>query len=183
MKLNSLNIYNNLFNIGKAMTFSFLSNSLNILFKSLFITFSIEISNGIVTVLGINTHPEFLNYSKKFIFVYFLYNTSLINKKYMFIETKYLFLISFGFESFIFLIIYKKYKKAKINLMNELIMDVLYCNEYINSINTKLKMIIWQGRIYCLYYISIIFLSIITNIFEFIDIEKEIYNISIIINI
>ena len=44
-------------------------------------------------------------------------------------------------------------------------------------------MIIWQGRIYCLYYISIIFLSIITNIFEFIDIEKEIYNISIIINI
>ena len=91
MKLNSLKIYNDLINIGKAMTFSFLSNSLNILFKSLFITFSIEISNGIVTVLGINTHPEFLSFSKKFIFVYFLYNTSLINKKYMFIETKYLF--------------------------------------------------------------------------------------------
>ena len=175
MKLNSLQIYNDLFNIGKAITISFLSNSLNILYKSLFVTFSVEISNGIDTVLGINTHPEFLNFTTKFIFVYFLYNTSLINNKYMFIENKYLIFISLGFESFIFFIIYKKYKKAKNNLMHELRMVILYCNEYINSINIKLKMILWQGRMYFLYYIGIVFLNIITNILEIKDIDKEIY--------
>ena len=175
MKLNSLRIYNDLFNIGKTAVITFLAKSLNNLFKSLFITFSINISKGIDAVIGINTRPEFFNFTKKFVFVYFMYNTNLINQKYMFIDDKYFLFFSLIVESFVFYLIYKNYQKAKIYLMQELRLVILYCNEYFSSVNIKLNMTIWQSRLYFLYYFGILVLNICSYLSNIIDIEKEIY--------
>ena len=175
MKLNFLKFYTDLFNLGKSNIITFVINCSDILFKSLFVTFSILASNGIDATLNISTREDLLNFTKKFVFIYFLFTTTIINQKYKIILPKYYFYISLGTETLVLYLIYARYKKAKVKIMNELQLAILYCYEYINSIQIKMKMILWHFRIYFLYYVIFISMNIYSNIYNILVIEKEIY--------
>ncbi len=175
MKLNFLKFYTDLFNFGKSNIITFVINSSDILFKSLFVTFSIFASNGIDATLNITTREDLFNFTKKFVFIYFVFSTTIINQRYTIILPKYFIYISIGTETFVFYLIYTRYKKAKVKIMSELQLALLYCNEYINSIQIKMKMILWHCRIYFLYYIIFISMNIYSNIYTILEIEKEIY--------
>ena len=175
MKLNFMQFYNDLFNIGKSNIITFVINSSDILFKSLFVTYSVLASKGIDATLNISTREDFLIFTKKFVFVYFIFSTTIINQRYKIILPKYFIYISLGTETLVCYMIYNRYKKAKIKIMSELQLAILYCNEYINSINIKMKMILWHCRCYFLYYVIFISLSVYSNIYTILEIEKEIY--------
>jgi len=175
MKLNFLTKHNDLYSIGKSPVITFVINSLDILFKSLLITFSILASNGIDAILRISSREDFFKFTKKFVSIYFIFSTAIINQKYNRILPKFYIFISLGVETFVFYLINKNYKKSKEKVLKELELAILYCNEYINSIQIKKNMIIWHLRIYFFYYISFILINCYLYITINLDIEKEIY--------
>ena len=89
MKLNFLMKHNDLYSIAKSPAITFVINSLDILFKSLIITFSILASNGIDTILRISSREDFFKFTKKFVSIYFIFSTAIINQKYNIILPKF----------------------------------------------------------------------------------------------
>ena len=79
------------------------------------------------------------------------------------------------FESLIFHFIYKYKKIAQTEYMKKLNLAFLYCNEYVPSLQLKLKMIIWHWRIYFLYFTLVVFLDFYIYLGNIIEEEKGIY--------
>ena len=175
MKLHFLQIHNDLFNIGKSSIITFIINSLNILFKSLSITFGIFVSKGIDVALNISSREDLFNFTKRFIIAYFFFSTTILNNKFLSFFPKFYFFFNLTIETFAIFLINHEYKSTKILLMRELNLAILYFNEYINSIEIKTKMILWHWRIHLLYYILFIAIIVCLNIYKHFEIEKEIY--------
>ena len=175
MKLKFLPIYNDLFNIGSTSLINFIISSLDIFFKSLFITYALLASKGIDEIIKISNQLEFTVFMRKFIFIYIILSSSLINNRLMFIVSKYFVLFSLIFESFIFHFIYKYKRISQTEYIKKLNLAFLYCNEYVPSLKLKLKMIIWHWRIYLLYFTLLIFLDFYIILYNIIEEEKGIY--------
>ena len=175
MKLKFLPIYNDLFNIGSTSLINFIISSLDIFFKSLFLTYTLLASKGIDEIIRISNQLEFTIFMRKFIFIYIILSSSLINNRIMFIVSKFFVFFSLIFESFIFHFIYKYKKIAQTEYIKKLNLAFLYCNEYIPSLKLKLKMIIWHWRIYFLYFILVVFLDFYIYLCDIIEEEKGIY--------
>ena len=175
VKLKILSTNYDLYNIRSTGIITFLDSSLDIFFKSLFITFSIIISKGIDNTLRISNHIEFLLFIRKFIFVYFILSTSLVNSKYITMFPKFSILCSMVVETFIFGLIYRNKRKTQIDIIKQLNLATLYFSQYISSVKIKYKMFIWHWRVYCFYYIIIFFLSLYDLKFNLIEAEKKIY--------
>ena len=175
MKLKFLPIYNDLFNIGSTSLINFIISSLDIFFKSLFLTYTLLASKGIDEIIRISSQLEFTIFMRKFIFIYIILSSSLINNRIMFIVSKFFVFFSLIFESFIFHFIYKYKKIAQTEYIKKLNLAFLYCNEYIPSLKLKLKMIIWHWRIYFLYFILVVFLDFYIYLCDIIEEEKGIY--------
>jgi len=175
MKLKFLPIYNDLFNIGSTSLINFIISSLDIFFKSLFITYTLLASKGIDEILRISNQFEFTIFMRKFIFIYMILSSSLINNRLMFIVSKFFVFFSLIFESFVFHFIYKYKKIAQTEYIKKLNLAFLYCGEYVPSLKLKLKMIIWHWRIYFLYFILMVFLDFYIYLCNIIEEEKGIY--------
>lgn len=175
MKLKFLPIYNDLFNIGSTSLINFIISSLDIFFKSLFLTYTLLASKGIDEIIRISNQLEFTIFMRKFIFIYIILSSSFINNRIMFIVSKFFVFFSLIFESFIFHFIYKYKKIAQTEYIKKLNLAFLYCNEYIPSLKLKLKMIIWHWRIYFLYFILVVFLDFYIYLCDIIEEEKGIY--------
>lgn len=175
MKLKFLPIYNDLFNIGSTSLINFIISSLDIFFKSLFLTFTLLASKGIDEIIRISNQIEFTIFMRKFIFIYIILSSSLINNRIMFIVSKFFVFFSLIFESLIFHFIYKYKKIAQTEYMKKLNLAFLYCNEYVPSLQLKLKMIIWHWRIYFLYFTLVVFLDFYIYLGNIIEEEKGIY--------
>jgi len=175
MKLKFLPIYNDLFNIGSTSLINFIISSLDIFFKSLFLTYTLLASKGIDEIIRISNQLEFTIFMRKFIFIYIILSSSLINNRIMFIVSQFFVFFSLIFESFIFHFIYKYKKIAQTEYIKKLNLAFLYCNEYIPSLKLKLKMIIWHWRIYFLYFILVVFLDFYIYLCDIIEEEKGIY--------
>ena len=175
MKLKFLPIYNDLFNIGSTSFINFIISSLDIFFKSLFLTYTLLASKGIDEIIRISNQLEFTIFMRKFIFIYIILSSSLINNRIMFIVSKFFVFFSLIFESFIFHFIYKYKKIAQTEYIKKLNLAFLYCNEYVPSLKLKLKMIIWHWRIYFLYFTLVVFLDLYIYLCDIIEEEKGIY--------
>ena len=175
MKLKFLPIYNDLFNIGSTSLINFIISSLDIFFKSLFLTFTLLASKGIDEIIRISNQIEFTIFMRKFIFIYIILSSSLINNRIMFIVSKFFVFFSLIFESLIFHFICKYKKIAQTEYMKKLNLAFLYCNEYVPSLQLKLKMIIWHWRIYFLYFTLVVFLDFYIYLGNIIEEEKGIY--------
>ena len=175
MKLKFLNIYNDLFNIGTTSIITFLISTLDIFFKSLFILFSILVSNGIDATLRISNRFQFFMFMRNFILIYIILSSTLVNNKFIKFFPKFLMFCSFSIESGIIYLIYKNKKKSQEDYIKKLNLANLYCIEYIPSIKIKLKMIIWHWRVYFLYFFIILFLNIYNNLYFILETEKAIY--------
>ena len=175
MKLKFLPIYNDLFNIGSTSLINFIISSLDIFFKSLYLTYTLLASKGIDEIIRISNQFEFTIFMRKFIFIYIILSSSLINNRIMFIVSKFFVFFSLIFESIIFHFIYKYKKIAQTEYIKKLNLAFLYCNEYVPSLKLKLKMIIWHWRIYFLYFTLVIFLDFYIYLFNIIEEEKGIY--------
>lgn len=174
-KLKFLQSYNDLFNIGTTSILSFLISSLNMFFKSLFVLFSIFASHGIDATLRISSRFEFLIFMRKFILIYIILSSILVNNEYFNFFPKFLTICSFIVETIIIYLIYKNKKKSQTDYIKKLNLATLYFSEYITSIKIKLNMITWHWRVHFSFYIIIIFLNIYTNIYDLIQTEKGIY--------
>lgn len=175
IKLKFLSIYNDLFNIGTTNMITFLISSLDIFFKSIFISFSILASKGIDETLRMANRAEFIIFMRKFIFIYFILSSTLVNNNYLKSFPKFLMIYSFIIESFIIYLIYRNKRFAQIDLIKKLNLATLYCREYIITLKLKLSMLLWHFRIYLLYYMIIIFLNIYFNLANLVEVEKEIF--------
>ena len=175
IKLKFLQIYNDLYNIGITSILTFLISSLDLFFKSLFIIFSILASKGIDATLRISNRFQFLIFMRKFILVYFILSSTLFNNKYINYFPMLFMLCSIGLEFIVMGFIYRNEKRAKMQLIKKLNLAILYCNEYINTMKIKFKMIEWHWRIYILYFIVKIFLNIYNNVSNSFEAEKEIF--------
>ncbi len=164
-----------LYNIGTTGIFSFLDSSLDIFFKTLFITFNIIASKGIDNTLRISNQFEFLLFMRKFILIHVILSFSMINSKYITKFPKFSILFSIVVETFIFCLIYRNKKRTQIDIIKQLNLATLYFSEYILSAKIKYKMFIWHWRSYCFYYIIILFLSLYDLKFNLIETEKKIY--------
>ena len=175
IKLKFLSIYNDLFNIGTTNMITFLISSLDIFFKSIFISFSILASKGIDETLRMANRAEFIIFMRKFIFIYFILSSTLVNNNYLKSFPKFLMIYSFIIESFIIYLIYRNKRFAQIDLIKKLNLATLYCREYIITLKLKLSILLWHYRIYLLYYMIIIFLNIYFNLANLVEVEKEIF--------
>ena len=175
IKLKFLSIYNDLFNIGTTNMITFLISSLDIFFKSIFISFSILASKGIDETLRMANRAEFIIFMRKFIFIYFILSSTLVNNNYLKSFPKFLMIYSFIIESFIIYLIYRNKRFAQIDLIKKLNLATLYCREYIITLKLKLSMLLWHFRIYLLYYMIIIFLNMYFNLVNLVEVEKEIF--------
>ena len=175
IKLKCLQSFNELNNIGSTNILTFLISSLDIFFKSLFITFCNLASKGIDETLRISSQIEFILFIRKFMLIYFVLSSTLVKNKYFLIFPNFFIILKFIFESIIFYLIYKNKKFTQRELIKRLNLAFLFCSEYIPSIKIKLKMNIWHFRIYFLYYTFIIFLIIYIFFNNISEIEKSTY--------
>jgi hypothetical protein len=132
-------------------------------------------SKGIDEIIRISNQFEFTIFMRKFIFIYIILSSSLINNRIMFIVSKFFVFFSLIFESIIFHFIYKYKKITQTEYIKKLNLAFLYCSEYVPSLKLKLKMIIWHWRIYFLYFTLVIFLDFYIYLFNIIEEEKGIY--------
>jgi hypothetical protein len=175
VKLKFLLDYYDLYNIGTTSIITFLNSSLDILYKSLFITFSIIASKGIDETLKISTQLQMLLFMRKFLLVYFILSSSLINTKYMILYPKITITCLICLETFILCLIYRNKKATQKDIIKQLNISTLYCPEYLQSITIKFKMFRWHFRAYFFYYIIILLLNIYDLNYHILEVEKAIY--------
>ena len=175
LKLKILSQNNDLLTIGSSSIVSFITHSLDIVYKSLFFAFSILCSKGIDATLKINSQREIILFLRKFLFMYIVLSYGCGNIQFLKNFPNFSNFISISLESIVFFLIHKNKKKNVIILIKKLNLAVLYCEEYVNSLKLKLYIIIYHFRIYCLYYILMLILYFYNLTYNLLDIEKNLF--------